>query len=309
MKERAGDDATNAALQAALARLLGPLAQLAVARGVPFAVVDEMLRAAFVSTAHAAHPGLPEHRRASRVSAATGLNRREVNRLLDQQHAAARAGKTADVPRSPAAMVFAHWRATPAYRTRAGAPRVLPRTGAKPSFESLAQEVTRDVHPRALLEELLRLHLATHDAARDSVALVKDSFVPRGDAEHMARWMGANVGDHLAGAVANMLGREPAHPEQAIAAEGLSAASVAQVRPLLQAHWQRMTDELVPLLERLVEQDAADATAADPDNPNTHRVRFGLYGFDTALVPKPAQDAPPAASSRRARKTPPKAAS
>ena len=170
MSQRAGDDATNAALQAALVRLLAPLAQLAVARGVPFAVVDEMLRAAFVSSAHAAHPGLPEHRRASRVSAATGLNRREVNRLLDQQHAAARKGLPAATPRSPAAVVFAHWRATPAYRTRAGAPRVLPRTGPAPSFESLAHEVTRDVHPRALLEELLRLKLATHDTARDSVA-------------------------------------------------------------------------------------------------------------------------------------------
>ena len=299
MSQRAGDDATNAALQAALARLLAPLAQLAVARGVPFAVVDEMMRAAFVSTAHAAHPGLPEHRRASRVSAATGLNRREVNRLLDQQHAAARAGKPAETARSPAAMVFAHWRATPAYRTRAGAPRVLPRTGPPPSFESLAHEVTRDVHPRALLEELLRLKLATHDTARDTVALVKDNFVPRGDAERMVQWMGANVGDHLAGAVANLLGREPAHAEQAIAAEGLSASSVAQVRPLLQAHWQRMTDELVPLLERLIEHDAA---RADADEPNTHRVRFGLYAFDTAPAPTPVQDAPRSNPPRRARK-------
>jgi hypothetical protein len=40
-----------------------------------------------------------------------------------------------------------------------------------------------------------------------------------------------------------------------------------------------MTDELVPLLERLIE---ADAARADPDNPNTHRVRLGLYGFDDA---------------------------
>lgn len=286
----------NAALQAALARLLAPLAQLAVARGVPFAVLDEMLRAAFVGSAHAAHPGLPEHRRASRVSAATGLNRREVNRLLLQQHAAAREGKRAETPRSPAATVFAHWRATPAYRTRAGAPRVLPRTGPAPSFESLAQEVTRDVHPRALLEELLRLHLATHDTARDTVALAKDNFVPRGDAERMAQWMGANVGDHLAGAVANLLGREPAHAEQAIAAEGLSAESVAQVRPLLHAHWQRLTDELVPLLERLIEQDA---TRADAQALNTHRVRFGLYAFDTAPAAKPGQGAPQASPARR----------
>lgn len=289
----------NAALQAALARLLAPLAQLAVARGVPFAVVDDMMRAAFVSTAHAAHPGLPEHRRASRISAATGLNRREVNRLLDEQHAVARQGKPASTPRSPAAMVFAHWRATGAYRTRAGAPRVLPRTGAPPSFESLAHEVTRDVHPRALLEELLRLNLATHDEVRDTVALVKDNFVPRGDAERMVQWLGANVGDHLAGAVANVMGREPAHPEQAIAAEGLSAASVAQVRPLLHAHWQRLTEELVPLLERLIEQDAE---RAGPDHPNTHRVRFGLYGFDTTPAPTPPQDAPQASPPRRARK-------
>jgi Family of unknown function (DUF6502) len=299
MSERSSDDATNAALQAALARLLAPLAQLAVARGVPFAVVDEMLRAAFVSTAHAAHPGLPEHRRASRVSAATGLNRREVNRLLGQQQAAARQGASVATPRSPAAMVFAHWRATPAYRTRAGAPRVLPRTGAAPSFESLAQEVTRDVHPRALLEELLRLNLATHDMARDSVALVKDNFVPRGDAERMVQWLGANVGDHLAGAVANVMGREPAHPEQAIAAEGLSAASVTQVRPLLDAHWQRLTEELVPLLERLIEHDAA---RTDPDDPNTHRVRFGLYAFDTTPAAAPTQTAT-AAARKKPRKT------
>lgn len=299
MSQRSGDDATNAALQAALARLLAPLTRLAVARGVPFAVVDEMLRAAFVSTAHAAHPGLPEHRRASRVSAATGLNRREVNRLLEQQQVAARQENPAATPRSPAAMVFAHWRATSAYRTRAGAPRVLPRTGEAPSFESLAHEVTRDVHPRALLEELLRLNLATHDVARDTVALVKDNFVPRGDADRMLQWMGANVGDHLAGAVENLLGREPAHPEQAIAADGLCATSVAQVRPLLHAHWQRMTDELVPLLERLIDQDAA---GADPDNPNSHRVRFGLYGFDTVPAPTPAQDAPKATSPRHARK-------
>ena len=300
MAEPSADAPTpNAALQAALARLLAPLAQLAVARGVPFAVVDEMLRAAFVGSAHAAHPGLPEHRRASRVSAATGLNRREVNRLLEQQQAATREGQRAESPRSPAAMVFAHWRATPAYRTRAGAPRVLPRTGPAPSFESLAHEVTRDVHPRALLEELLRLKLATHDTARDSVTLVKDNFVPRGDAERMAQWMGANVGDHLAGAVANLLGREPAHPEQAIAAEGLSAASVAQVRPLLHAHWQRLTDELVPLLERLIEQDAA---RTDKDEPNTHRVRFGLYAFDTAPATTPVHDAQRPQPPRRARK-------
>ncbi len=285
MDEPAADASPDAALHAALGRLLAPLAQLAVARGVPFAVLDQMLRRAVVSNAHAAHPGLPEHRRTSRVSAATGLNRREVNRLLAQaavEQAPASASPSAP-PRSPAAMVFAHWRASPEYRTRAGTPRVLARAGAAPSFESLAHDVTRDVHPRALLEELLRLKLAAHDPVRDTVTLVEQAFVPRGDADRMAQWLGANVGDHAAAAVANLLGRKPEHFEQAIAADGLSSESVAQVRPRLQAHWRRLTDELVPLLERLIEQDAAR------ELKNTHRVRIGLYEFDSTEAASPAE--------------------
>jgi hypothetical protein len=292
------DDATHApdaALLAALARLLAPIARLALARGLPHAVIDEMLRASFVATAHAAHPGLPPHRRTSRVAAATGINRREVTRLLQ----AAEARREAPAPpRTPAAMVFAHWRNAAAYRTKDGKPRVLPRTGPAPSFEALAHEVTRDVHPRALLEELLRLKLATHDAERDRVALVGLDFIPRGDAVRMAQWMGANVGDHLAAAVANVVDGEPVHPEQAIAAEGLSAASVRSVRPLLNRHWQALTEELVPLLERLIEQDSAG-----PPGSNTHRVRIGLYGYDDA----PAQegDAAPRIARKNSRKATP----
>ena len=286
--------AEDEALREALERLLLPLAQLAVARGVPYAVIDEALRTAFVSVAHAAHPGLPEHRRASRVSAATGLHRREVNRLLE----AAAEPQSKAPARSPAAMVFAHWRADKRYRTRGGAPRALPRSGPAPSFESLAQEVTRDVHPRALLEELLRLKLASLDAERDVITLTEEAFVPRGDAPRMLAYLGANVGDHLQAAVANVLGHQPAHFEQAIAADGLSAASLEQVRPLLREHWRRMTEELVPVLEKLIEVDAAQA-----GNDNTHRVRLGLYGFD-AESPRAPETPPAAARAPRRRTTP-----
>lgn len=295
MSPPAPPPAEDLALQQALERLLWPLAQLAVARGVPYAVVDETLRAAFVSMAHAAHPDLPEHRRASRISAATGLHRREVNRLLDRAESPQQRAAPA---RSPAATVFAHWRADPRYRTRAGKPRTLPRTGPAPSFESLAQEVTRDVHPRALLEELLRLKLATLDAERDAVVLSEELFMPKGDAPKMVGYLGANVGDHLQAAVDNVLGRQPTHFEQAIAADGLSAASLAQVKPLLLEHWHQLTEAVVPLLERLIEADAAA-----PDEVRPHRLRVGLYGFDTRPDPAPTGRAPPARPRSR-KKTP-----
>ena len=70
------------ALVAALRQVLEPLAELAVQCGLPYAPVEELVRRAFVGAADAAHPDLLPHRKVSRISTTTGINRREVTRLL-----------------------------------------------------------------------------------------------------------------------------------------------------------------------------------------------------------------------------------
>lgn len=272
------------ALRAAVRALLVPLARYAVARGLPYAAVDAMLREAFVAEAHAAHPDLPEHRRVSRISAATGLNRREVTRLL----AAPAQGAPAPRTRSTVNELFAHWTTDAQYLDAKRRPRTLPRLGPAPSFESLAQAVTRDKHPRSLLEELLRLGLATHDPKRDRITLVRDAFVPSGDRERLDGFLGANVGDHLAAAVENVLGDSRRHFEQAMFADGLSEASLHRLRELIGAQWRALTGELVPVLEKMIEDDAQDPSGA------ARRVRVGLFSYDaaadqtTARAPAPA---------------------
>ena len=271
----------HAALEQALQRLLVPLSELAVAQGLPYATVDELMRRSFVAAAHAAHPDLPEHRRVSRVSAATGLNRREVTRLMQS-------APDAPAPRrSLVSEVFGHWVTHPDYRGSDGLPRVLPRFGAAPSFEALAQEISRDVHPRSLLEELLRLGLARLDPAADTVSLNRQSFVPQGDLPRMLSFLGDNVGDHLAAAVDNVLSsaeRKP-HFEQAVFGQGLSPESVAALRERLRSHWKALSADLVLDIERLVEADQARPEAA------TQRVRFGLFSFYEAVSPADTQGA------------------
>jgi Family of unknown function (DUF6502) len=273
MAEPGVDEAQAAAFE----RLLAPLAQLMVAQGVTHAQVDELLRLAVVKAAHAAHPSLPEHRRASRVSAATGLHRREVQRLLD----VAASARAAAPPRSPALEVFTHWLAHAQYLKAKGRgkgqPIALPRTGLAPSFQSLAQEVTRDVHPRALLEELLRLKLVHLDVDKDLVIPATHlSHAPRGDAAAMLRYLGMNVGDHLQASVNNVLGRDPGHLEQALSADGLSQASLEVIRKALREEWQTVAQSLVAKVEQCLESDAAAAG----DLPR-YRIRIGMYGFDT----------------------------
>ncbi|HSW25135.1 MAG TPA: hypothetical protein VLJ62_20410, partial [Burkholderiaceae bacterium] len=72
----------QAALLAALRNVLQPLVALAVQRGLSYATVEEMVRRAFVGAADSLHPDLLPHRKVSRLSTATGINRREVARLL-----------------------------------------------------------------------------------------------------------------------------------------------------------------------------------------------------------------------------------
>lgn len=267
-----------AALVQAIQAVLRPLARLAVAKGMPCPVVEAQLKRAFVAAAREAHPHLPAHRAVSRIATATGLNRREVTRLT----------QTTDPPptrRPVAAELFARWASDPSYRDRRGRPRVLPRQGDAPSFESLAQSVTRDVHPRSLLDELVRLGLAVHDAERDTVRLVRDAFVPRGDAERMLGFLGHNVGDHLDAAVANVLGDGGDHFEQAIFADGLSAHSLERMRELVSAQWRELVSALVPAIQALIEQDRAAARVCD------RRVRIGLYTFDDRTDVEPAPGA------------------
>jgi hypothetical protein len=286
-------DAEPQALQDALRAVLAPLAQLAVAQGLPYAALESALKQAVVQAAAAAHPQVAPHRSVSRISTATGINRREVTRLVQAGTAAPRP------PRSPASALFAHWLSDPAYLDAQGAPRTLPRLGAAPSFETLAQAVTRDVHPRSLLDELLRLKLATLDEAADTVALLRGGFVPRGDRRRMLGFLSDNVGDHLRAAVENLLADGSRHFEQAVFADGLSAESVRQLRALIGPQWKALLEALVPRLEGWVRADAQQ-----PDTPR-HRVRIGLYAFDDlpAAEPDASGSSPTIPPRRRARKT------
>lgn len=274
-----GPQADQAAVLSALSLILGPLARLCVARGVSIQAVEEQMRQAMVQAArevccHEA-PHQPAHRFTSRISTMTGLTRREVTRLEAQQP------PKRNTSRSRVADVLAHWLALPQARDAQGHWLPLPRNGPAPSFEALATQVTQDVHPRSLLDELLRLDLVQHDLARDCVHLRHDAFVPRHDATRMLSYLGDNVGDHLEAAVTNVLSDGRAHFEQALFADELSAESLAQARPLVAAQWQHVMTTLAPALQALMDEDRAHG------RPQDQCLRLGMYSFSRPMAPPP----------------------
>ena len=288
------------ALLAATAALMLPLARLLVARGVPYAQAEESLKTAMVEAAREAHPdGLP-HRLVSRIATTTGINRREVTRLTRFYSA------PAEPQRSAAANTFMRWRTNPAYLDAQGRPLALVRQGDAPSFESLARGVTQDVHPRSLLDELLRLGLASHDADADRVTLILDAFVPSTDRARMLEFLAHNVGDHLSAAVANVLGPAPRHLERAVFADGLSPQAIAAAEAWVADAWRDMAAALVPFIEKLIADEAHE-----PADVRQQRFRAGLYAYterDDGVPLKPAGPevastpaAAPASAPRRPR--------
>lgn len=264
------------ALGDALDLLLAPIARLCLARGLNFAAAVERLKQSYVGAARDAHAGRHGPRDVSRVSAATGISRREVTRISNELVA------PAVVRGSPATKVFTRWAGSAKLRDRSGNPRPLRRHGRAPSFEALSYSVTHDIHPTVILDELCRLGLTRHDEATGMVHLLRDAFAPHADQGRALAFLGSNVSDHLLAAVENVLADEPRHLEQAIFADELSDQSMADVRSLVNAQWRAMLAEVVPKLEALIEADRMAGRHA------RKRVRIGLYSFNTDM-PEPTE--------------------
>ena len=287
----------QALLLAALDKVLRPLADLSLARGLGIQALEERLRLAFVESAMDSLGPQATQRQHSRISASTGLTRREVARIQTLKDGGDLAQSKASRKARPASAteLFTRWVTDPALRDANSQPMALPRLARlgeaeAPSFERLAQSVTQDVHPRSLLDELCRLGLALWDTERDEVVLTKSAFVPRGDWSRMTAFLADNVGDHLRAASANVLGSGKEHMEQAIFADELSVQSLQTFRDMMAAQWQHMLDSLVPQLEQLI---ADDKQAGRIQN---QRVRIGLYTWSQPMagntrrftvVPKP----------------------
>ena len=269
-------------LRAALESILLPLARLCLGHGLPYAHAEEVLKRAYVRAARDARraAGADSRRDVSQVATATGLSRRDVGRV------SAALRPRASQRLSPATQVFTRWASDPAYRHRNGRIRKLPRQGPAPSFEALATSVTRHVHPRSLLDELLRLGLVALADDGESVVLQKDRSVPQYDDERLFGMLAANVGDHLSAAAANVLHRDRRHLEQAVFAQGLSEEAVRAADELVRQQWRRLLADVAPALQRLIDADT------NAGREGHQRLRVGLYSYHEAL-PEDEDDAQP----------------
>ena len=238
--------------------LFAPIARLMVARGVLFPALAERMKAHYVQAALDASDGKATD---SRVSVLTGLQRRDIARL--------RAEDVRDNRPGHLSRLVALWQTAPEWQA-AGAPMPLPRNGAAPSFEALAQSVRRDVHPRSMLDALLAAGTVALSEDGQEARLVQASYQPLAGSDDQLAYLSRNLGDHLSAAYENVLGRQPPHFERAVHYTDLTEAQVADLAALFA--------EREMALYREISQTAAEMKRANA-KPGPCRFRAGGYFY------------------------------
>ena len=203
-----------------VARLLRPLVGLLIRAGITFPAIAELLRELYVQVAEKEF-SLPERGQTdSRISLLTGVHRKEVSRLRD----ASSAPKQASANLSLSSQVIARWTADPRFLNENGRPKLLPRTsvgGGDVSFESLVESVTRDMRPRAVLDNWLDQNIV-EIVEPGLLSLREAAFLPKAGEEDQLHYFGRNLHDHMAAAVANVRGEKPAFFERAVHYDALN---------------------------------------------------------------------------------------
>jgi hypothetical protein len=258
----------------AIAALMRPVIRLALHGGIDYTRFAAELKPLFIEQALAEIENAGQGATDSAISLLSGVHRKDVRnwRVTGRP---SRSGKGIAV----SAKVFAQWTADPAYATRKGKPRTLVRTGPSPSFETLVRTVTQDIHPFTVLQELIRLGIASVQIrqGRELVVPTRPDFVPPAGSREALELLAASLADHALAAVSNVLGGPP-RLEQSVFAAGITAESAQRLDELARTLWNRARAEIVGEASRLYE--------ADRERPDAlSRVRFGSYFWSGPWTP------------------------
>ncbi|MEX8501501.1 MAG: DUF6502 family protein [Leptothrix ochracea] len=267
--------------------VIQPLVSWLLRNGVHHGALAQALKGVFLTQARAELEQRGSKVTDSALSVLSGVHRKDV-RLFSQAAPTA----AAHAP-TPAAMLFTRWITDAGYRgvapdslSRTVPLSRLPRHGPPPSFEALARDVSSDVHPRTLLEELQRLGFVRVED--EDVLLETDRFISQPGDTNAARTLAVNAADHLAAAVHNLTAPvDERFLEQSVFADGLSQASAAYLAARARELWAPAFEAMVASATARVQRDEAQS-----DTPM--RVRFGVYYYHEAVTADPAPTAPAA---------------
>jgi hypothetical protein len=171
--------------------LFRPLAKVLIRNGIAYGTFAEWAKKVYVDVAFAEFGEPGRKQTISRVSALTGLFRRETKRLRE-------------MPRNPgegpaerynrAVRVIGGWVNDPAFQDANGDPALLQVEGATGSFAALVKEYSGDIPTQAMLS-VLKAAGSVAETENGELELVKHAYIPGNDPNDKIHILGTDVAE------------------------------------------------------------------------------------------------------------------
>ncbi len=258
------------ALFSALNQLLQPLVRILLRNGIPYGAISELIRKVYVQIAEQdfAVPGKKQTN--SRISTITGLSRKEVQRLKGQSEI-----KPENLQRyNRAARVITGWVRDEQFIDKNGDPVPLPFEGTEISFSNLVKKFSGDVPPRAILDELLQVHVVEH--SEGTVKLLARAYIPKTGQEEKLTILGSDVAG-LINTIDHNIESNGKNPffQRKVYYDNLSDEAIQELRLLI-------ADKAQQMLELMDHWMAAHDRDVNPDITGSGRkaAGIGVYFFE-----------------------------
>lgn len=246
------------------------MVRLLIQHQIQYPTLCQWLKDVYVRVADQEFPVAGKPQSDSRITLLTGVHRKEVRRIRSEDRAATRV--PAAIPLG--GTLVANWVGDPRYQDVDGKPLPLPRLAKGsngPSFEELVANKSKDIRPRVVLDELLRLGICRLDET-DRVWLNMDAFVPDQGFEEKAYFLGRNVHDHLAAGIHNLDQPENPYIERSVYYDKLTREDVQS----LAEYAQKVGMEALLKVNR---KALALQRRSKKQKNATQRMNFGVYYF------------------------------
>jgi hypothetical protein len=268
-----GYNKTQIALVKAVATLCRPLIRLLIEKGMTFPQFRELMKELYIEVAdeHFSLDGMKPSD--SRIFVLTGIHRKDIKRIRQQSE---QENSQITSSASLGGEIIARWTSMPAYLDKKGRPRQLLKSSNDddPGFEQLVSGVSKDVRPKVILEEWLRLNIVK--IKDDYIILNKSAFVTNKEFSEMAYYLGHNIHDHIASCVNNILDESDPMLERSVYYASLTADSVKQLNTIAS---KRGNDLLQYMNKEAIKLYDADKNKDDA----IYRMRLGVYWYQARL--------------------------
>jgi len=260
----------SATLQKAVTRVLSPLVRLLLRHGVSHGEFSSWAKQAYVAEA-SKHFGIDgKSPTVSRMAIITGINRKEVKRLLELPADI----EPAIAKHNRALRVVTGWLQDADFHDKKGKPAALSYGAADEEFNELVRRYGGDVPARALLDELVRV--GTAKQTDNQVELLTSGYIPHESQDAMLDLLATSATDLLETLDYNLSDVDNNRLQLSVAYDNVSDEALIEFRILAR-------DKAMVLLRELDEWlKPHDLGEKNTSEQSTNRVGLGLYLIEDA---------------------------